>query len=281
MVDVGERVTMRPGDAGYPRRLDGVTDAPPLHVRGTLAERPHAIAVVGSRAAPRAVLDRAFELAHHAATRGHAVISGGALGVDAAAHRGALAGGGHTIVVLGSGLDVLYPDRNRALFAAIVAAGGALVSKFPHAAAPLPGHFVARNRIIAALADLIVVVGAERGSGSLHTARAAVELGRRLAAVPGTTGTDALIAAGAAVVETAVDLDLAVAGTPRRRALRALDATEAAVIAALDPTAARTADVVAAAAGLRLPLALGLLATLEVDGWVVPVAGGAYVRARG
>lgn len=273
-------VTVQGGDDGYPRRLAGVARAPALHVCGALVDRPQAIALVGSRAATHDVLRRAHALAGAAASRGVAIVSGGAVGVDGAAHRGALAGGGYTIVVLGTGVDVAYPDRHRDLFAQIVGAGGALVSMFPHGSGPRPGNFVARNRLIAGLADLTVVVGAERGSGSLYTARHAVALGRGLAAVPGTPGTDALIAAGAAIVETDGDLALALAGTPRRPTRRALDGDEARVIAALDPTAPRLADAVAEATGLRFPQVLGLLATLEIDGWVVPLAGGAYVRAR-
>ena len=129
------------------------------------------------------------------------MVSGGALGIDTAAHAGALDAGAATTVVLGSGVDVLYPDRNRALFAAVVDRGGALVSTFPMGAQPRPGQFVARNRIIAALADVVVVVSAGPASGSLHTARHAAALGRRLAAVPGSPGTQALLTAGAALVE--------------------------------------------------------------------------------
>jgi len=257
-----------------------VSRAPVLRGCGGLRDDGPAVALVGSRAASALVLERAAGLARAAAEQGISIVSGGALGVDGAAHRGALAGGGHTVVVLGTGLDVPYPDRHRGLFDEIVAAGGALVSRFPDDATPRPGNFVARNRIVAGLADLVVVVGAERGSGSLHTARAAVELGRRLAAVPGTAGTDALLAAGAALVEREADLALALAGTPRAPIRRALDDAEAAVIAALDCVAPRAVDELADTLQLRLPVLLGLLLGLEVAGWVVPVAGGCYLRAR-
>src|SRR6185295_17591908 len=109
-------------------------------------------------------------------------------------------------------LDIIYPDRHRGLFAAIVAAGGALVTAYPDGTPPRPGNFVRRNEVIAALADVVVVVSASAGSGALHTARAAIRLGRALAAVPGTPGTQLLVASGASPVATADDLDQVLAG---------------------------------------------------------------------
>lgn len=276
---VKARRTIAPEDGAYPRRLRGAR-APVLRVIGALDDRPRAVAIVGSRAASRGVLARAFALGRDAAAAGVAVVSGGAIGVDAAAHAGANAGGGGTVVVLGTGLDVLYPQRHRGLFAEVVARGGALVSSFPDDAPPRRAHFVQRNAVIAALADLVVVVGAEAASGSLHTARAAAGLGRRLAATPGTTGTDALLAAGAALVETGDDLLAALDGRTRAAARRALDPDEAAVVAALDPVRPRTAAHVAAAIGRGHLDTVALLGELELAGWVVPTAGGAYVCAR-
>jgi len=269
-----------PGNAGYPRRLTALgARRPSLHVQGTITDPPLAVAVVGARAASADELRTSHALAAHVATAGGVVVSGGALGVDAAAHRGALEAGGATVVVVGTGLDIIYPDRHRGLFEAVVDRGGALVSMFPAGTPPRAGNFVRRNRVIAALADLIVVVSASARSGSLHTARAAAELGRRVAAVPGSPGTQALIAAGAAVVETGADLDLALAGTPRRPARRALRPDEQRVWDALDPAQPRDAGDVAAAAGVRLATALVLLSDLEAAGWIVPVAGAAYLRS--
>ena len=112
-------------------------------------------------------MDRAHALARHLAGRGIHVVSGGALGIDGAAHRGALAGGGTTTVVLGNGCDIAYPDRHAALFARVLRDGGALVSRHPDGTTPRRGMFLARNPLIAALADLCVVVEADARSGSL------------------------------------------------------------------------------------------------------------------
>src|SRR5262249_19174415 len=127
-----------------------------------------------------------------------AVISGGALGVDAAAHRGALAAGGTTYAVLGCGVDVVYPDRHGQLFAQIAEAGG-LLSEYPLGTPPRSGQFPVRKRIGGALARAGLVVEARPRSGALITARLGRETGRRVLAVPGSAGTDALIAAGAAL----------------------------------------------------------------------------------
>jgi DNA processing protein len=158
---------------------------------------------------------RAHALAKHLAGRGVHVVSGGALGIDGAAHRGALAGGGTTTVVLGTGCDVMYPARHAPLFADALAAGGALLSLMPDGATAKQGSFVSRNDLIAALADAVIVVEAEVKSGSLSTAHAAFKRGRVVAAWPGSPGCDRLIALGAGVVESSEDAERALAGAPR------------------------------------------------------------------
>ncbi|HMF43516.1 MAG TPA: DNA-processing protein DprA, partial [Polyangia bacterium] len=150
------------------------------------------LAIVGARAASTAMCRLASELAASAARRGFTIVSGGALGIDAAAHRGALDAGGVTFAVLGCGVDVVYPDRHAALFAEVAAAGG-LLSEYEPGTQPRHGQFPARNRIIAALAETVLVVEAGFASGALITARAAAKLGRKLLAVPGSPGTDDLI----------------------------------------------------------------------------------------
>jgi DNA processing protein len=161
-------------------------------------------------------MDRAHALARHLAARGVQVVSGGALGVDGAAHRGALAGCGTTTVVLGSGLDVLYPVRHAPLFCEILAHGGTLAGMVPDGTAPRAGTFPQRNQLIAALADAVIVVEADVRSGSLSTAAAARRFGKIVAAWPGSRGCERLLAAGAAIVESCGDAELALAGTPRR-----------------------------------------------------------------
>ena len=165
------------------------------------------VAIVGSRAATRSAADRIFALAAELAEAGWGVISGGALGIDAAAHRGALHGKGATFAVLGCGIDVVYPDRHRRLFDEVIAGGGGLLSEYPPGTPPRPGQFPARNRIVAALAQMVIVGESRTGSGALITARLATTLGRPLLAIPGSAGTDGLLATGGALpVESAADV---------------------------------------------------------------------------
>lgn len=280
-----ERVRqIEPGDAAYPRRLQASSHTfgrplPSLHVLGTIVDARFSVALVGARAASAEAIATAHALASHAIGAGAVVVSGGALGVDAAAHRGALAAGGSTVVVVGTGIDIIYPDRHSALYAAVVDRGGALISMFPTGTQPYAGNFVRRNRVIAALADLVVVVSASARSGSLHTARAAADLGRQVAAVPGSPGTQALLASGAAVIETGADLDRALLGHARRLDRRALTAVEQQVWDVLDAAQPRDAGDVSATTGLRLGAALVVLSDLEAAGWIVPVAGAAYLRS--
>lgn len=145
---------------------------------------PPLIAVVGTREPDHDAMHVAERIAEGVARAGHTVLSGGALGIDAAAHRGALLGEGRTVVVLPSGLGHLYPLRHGSLYRAVIAAGGALVSQFRPETPPSRWTFPRRNELVAALADVLVVVQAPAQSGSLHAARLAMKLGRRVLAVP-------------------------------------------------------------------------------------------------
>ena len=187
------------------------------------------------------------------------VISGGALGIDGAAHRGALAGHGATTVVLGTGCDVAYPDRHATLFATIVARGGALVSLREDGAPPRRGSFLSRNPLIAALADVVVVVEADARSGSLSTARAARRFARTVVAWPGSRGCELLLASGAAVAEHEGDVDAALAGEPR---MPSRDPDEAAVRAALQ-AGARTVEQIVTETRLPVRVVLRALARLS------------------
>ena len=174
-----------------------------LQIRGTLDDGP-AVAIVGARAASGDGMANAHRLGRYLATRGVRVVSGGALGVDGAAHRGALAGGGATTVVLGSGVDVAYPRRHAPLFAEVVDKGGALVSMFPLGTPPRAANFLRRNPLIAALADAEIVVEADVRSGSLSTAHGGAaclgRLARRVARQPA-AATASSLSGGAAIVE--------------------------------------------------------------------------------
>jgi DNA processing protein len=199
-------------DPLYPQRLLKIYDYPPfLYLKGSLLSGETAVAVVGSRLASvygRFVTEK---LSRELAMRGVSVVSGLARGIDAAAHRGALAGKGRTIAVLGCGLDVVYPPENEAL-AAEIASRGALVTEYPFGTQPDAPHFPARNRLISGLSLGVVVVEAGEKSGSLITARIAAEQGRSVFAVPGeigsagSRGTHHLIRQGAQLVESVDDI---------------------------------------------------------------------------
>lgn len=171
-------------DPGWPSRLSELRDPPvQLRVAGTLPNLHGAVAVVGTRYADDAALQFAHELGMALASAGRAVISGGALGIDAAAHRGALDAGGVTVCVLATGFDRTYPPQHGPLFSEIVT-HGALVTEQADGLPPLGWAFLARNRLIAALADLVVVVQAPLRSGALSTAAVAKRLGKPIFSVP-------------------------------------------------------------------------------------------------
>lgn len=227
-----------------PERLQALGWDRPVYLRGAALGAGPAVAIVGARAASQLGMDRAHAVARHLAGRGVHVVSGGALGIDGAAHRGALAGGGTTTVVLGSGVDVPYPVRHAALFEDVVAGGGTLVSLFPDGTQPLRSTFPQRNPLIAALADVVIVVEADVRSGSLSTAAAARGLGRLVVAWPGSRGCERLLAAGAALIESETDAELALSGTPRYPAPRTLDVSAQLVHDAIANGAAGVDDIV-------------------------------------
>jgi DNA processing protein len=197
----------------YPAQLREIPDAPEvLYVRGRI-ERGDAlaVAVVGARRATPYGVGVAESLSAELGARGVTVVSGLARGIDSAAHRGALRGGGRTIAVLGCGADTIYPPDNRPL-AREIEARGAVVSQFAPGTPALPHHFPIRNRVIAGLSLGVLVVEAAERSGALITARLAAELGREVMAVPGrvtseaSRGAHALLRDGAALVESWEDV---------------------------------------------------------------------------
>ena len=205
---------MRRGDPAYPQRLARLSDPPPvLHVRGALpCPWGPAVAVVGSREAEPSARRHAAEIAASLAAAGVIVVSGGARGIDTAAHEGALEGGGTTVAFLGSGLDRAYPPSNRELFARMAAEGGAVASELEPETPPSRWTFPRRNRLIAASSDLVLVVQAPARSGALITAELARRVGVPVAAAPGPAGcarnrgNNGLIRGGAALVESASDV---------------------------------------------------------------------------
>lgn len=282
-------------DEGYPAPLRQLSLPPPaVFVAGRPeATAGEAVAIVGSRRASAYGVEVATWLATELARSGLTVVSGFARGIDAAAHRGALAAdGGRTVAVLGCGLAQDYPRGHRPLGAAI-RERGALLSEFPCNAAPLQQNFPVRNRIIAALARATVVVEAAPRSGSLITARYALDSGREVLAVPGritdelALGTNELLRDGATPVTHPADvLDAIASGTvlPRAgaRAVRTLPADARAplkaLFAALDSATPRAPESLAEAAGLAIECTLTMLLDLELTGYAVREAGGGYRR---
>jgi DNA processing protein len=285
--------TLDPRDARYPALLAAMEAPPHLWVRGTLVpEDALAIAIVGTRRASAYGVAVAERLGFDLAARGMTVVSGLARGIDTAAHRGALAAGGRTLAVLGSGIDVIYPPESRAL-AEEIAAHGALVSQFPPGTAPLAWRFPARNRTLAALVLGVVVVEAPERSGALITASQAGELGREVFAVPGqitspaSQGSNALIQDGAKLIRSWQDV---VQELPDewRRAVRApspgaeldppaADSDEARVLALLSADEPQHIETLITRAGCGPGRVAAALLELELDGRVRQLDGQRWI----
>ena len=201
------------GDGNYPSFLEEAP-LPPLgiYVLGILEFSPLSIAIVGTRAATPRGKEAARIFAVKLGAAGFTIISGLAMGIDEAAHRGALDGGGRTVAVLGTSLDNIYPKQNEGLAKRILSSGGAIISEFPLGQEYHPQNFLIRNRIISGLARATLVIEAPEKSGALATARFALEQNREIFVVPGGIesqnykGSNGLIKAGAALVEGPQDI---------------------------------------------------------------------------
>jgi DNA processing protein len=277
------------GEPRYPAMLLEAPDPPLLlYVRGR-AELLHAdaIAIVGSRSPTAQGAENAQAFAQHLSAAGLTVVSGLALGVDAAAHTGALEGASSTIAVVGTGLDQIYPRRNRKLGERI-AAEGLIVSEYPLGMPPLANNFPQRNRIIAGLARGTLVVEAALQSGSLITARLANEAGREVYAMPGSIhapqsrGCHALIKQGAKLVETAQDILEELRLVPASSATAAIPCDSRSdvsdpLLAALgnDPA---TLDALSARTGLTAAALSVRLLDLELSGYVARLPGQLFQR---
>lgn len=276
--------------AHYPPSLHDIADKPVLlYVRGSLPLLQEAmLAVIGARNASEYGRRTARYFAAAVAREGLAIVSGAAYGIDAAAHQGALQAGGRTVAVLGCGVDVAYPAQHRSLLEEI-AAGGAIVSEFPLATRPEAFRFPVRNRIISGLARAVLVVEAGEKSGSLITARLALDQGREVMAIPGridsprSSGAHWLIQQGAALVQRPADVLEALAwqgSIPAEAADTAEpDVAPAArrVLQLLDsyPT---DIDSLARQSGLELTALQALLLALELQGLVRQMPGQLYEK---
>jgi DNA processing protein len=280
---------------GYPDALNDLDREAPAALMGrgdaTLLARlagDPGVTVVGSRRASAYGRGVARELGRMLSAAGLPVISGLALGIDTAAHRGAVEGGGATIAILGSGPDRAYPPSNRRLHSRIAEEGGVVLSELPPGTGAFRWTFPARNRVMAALGAMTVVVEAAERSGSLITVGFAQDLGREVGAVPGpvnswlSDGANALLADGAVVVRGAEDvldrlLGPGVGPRPARRAGPRLDETLATALAAVEEGRV-SPDEVAAALGGDAGAAASALARLELLGYVAGDVTGAYTR---
>ena len=286
----------------YPEALKSIVDPPPvLFVQGDLRclGEPQ-VAIVGARRATPQGLRVAEEFAMQLVKAGLTVISGLAFGIDGAAHRGALGANGQTLAVLGNGLDTVYPPSNRKLADAIRATG-LLVSEYPPGTPPRRHHFPARNRLISGLSMGVIIVEAGERSGSLITARSALEQGREVFAVPGpinsvlSRGGHRLIKEGASLVESPADvlLELAprlqmICQSPRGEAqdkssmpapdILKLDTVTQEFLKHMDWTP-RTTDDLVDSTGLTIDTVSSMLLALELQGYVCSLAGGGvFVR---
>jgi DNA processing protein len=283
-------------DATYPRTLLEIPDPPSLLYavgRVELLQRP-SLAIVGSRNATAQGESNAETFSRAFSNAGLTIVSGLAMGIDAAAHSGGLAGPGSTIAVLGTGIDIVYPRRNAQL-AAQIAERGLLVSEFPLGTAPAAHNFPRRNRLISGLARGCLVVEAASASGSLITARTAADQGREVFAIPGSIhsplsrGCHSLIKSGAKLVESAEDVLDELSGFRRSgyasttaRAASAdgeQPATDSALLAHMghDPV---DVDALCTRAGMTAEQVSSELLRLELDGRIAALPGGLYQRLQ-
>jgi DNA processing protein len=275
-------------DPTYPALLLPHDDAPPLlFVRGTLPKQT-GVGVVGSRRATVYGRGQASRFARALAEAGLTLVSGGAAGIDTAVHRGALEVGGATVAVVACGLDISYPSENRGLFDLIAEQGGAVVSEYPVGTTPEPWRFPARNRIIAGMTPLTLVIEAPETSGALITARNAAEYGREVFVVPGpvdsgrSRGGHRLIQDGASLADGPEDILAALDSVPKTVSIAtpapALQGDEALLYAQLGSNP-RHLDELAEAANLSSPQASVAITLLEMKNLVRREPGGFFLRA--
>ena len=273
-------------DSDYPPQLLQIADPPPLlYVKGRRELlTAQAIAVVGSRNATPQGISNAEQFSRSLSAAGLTITSGLALGIDAAAHQGGLSGAGSSIAVIGTGLDIIYPRRNKEI-ALRLAKEGAIVSEFPLGTPAIAGNFPRRNRIISGLSRGCLVVEATLNSGSLITARLAAEQGREVFAIPGSIhspfskGCHALIKQGVKLVESAADIleELHWQMPVKQPSASTVDETTDPLLVAMgfDPIGI---DLLAIRSNLSAEEISAQLLTLELDGKVASLPGGLYQR---
>jgi DNA processing protein len=300
------------GDPWYPPQLRGIDNPPPvLYIRGQLEPDALRVAIVGARDSDDYGLELARDISEGLALAGVQVVSGGARGIDAAAHAGALWGSGTTIAVLGCGIDLVYPPENAPLFDRLARGGGAVVSEFPPGTAPDKRNFPRRNRTLSGISAAVVVIRASLGSGSLITANHAAQQGRPIFAVPGSAdeplsaGPNSLLTKDAARAVTSARDVLMGLGWRVPEALNArepvkrkkarslapqppaqvtniedvvLSDEERRLFEALDDRAPQHADELAQKTGIPVAVALSKLSELELKGLATQRPGKYFLR---
>lgn len=292
LIDVTRAWLAQPGnrlltllDPAYPPLLAQIADPPLLlYIRGhgALLQGP-ALAIVGSRNASTQGQANALAFARALSEAGLTIVSGLALGIDTAAHDGALRGCASTVAVIGTGADRIYPARNAAL-ARRIAEQGCMVSEYPLGTPPRPEHFPQRNRIISGLAAGVLVIEAAAGSGSLITARMAIEQGRDVFALPGSIhaalakGCHQLIREGAQLVECVDDVLLALSMAPLVRDAQPAPAAPASAVLAILGDDAMHIDAILAAGTMSASALSAELLDLEMAGVIARLPGGMVQR---
>lgn len=275
----------------YPEKLQHLSDAPEgIYVIGNLPDpKKPSVAIVGARMCSPYGRGQALSFAKTLSANGIQIISGLARGVDGYSHRGALEGGTATFAVMGCGLDHCYPKEHEKLRDEIVARGGGIISEYPICTPPLRAYFPQRNRIISALADLVLVVEAKEKSGSLITADCALEQGKTVYAVPGrvgdalSRGCNYLIAQGAGIAWSVecilqeLHINREKGGTSEEKISLATDLNL--VYSVLDLTP-KTMDQLAAELHLSIPALTELLLQLEMDGYIEAFGTNSFVRRK-
>lgn len=262
----------------YLQMMGGIANLPKsLYLIGKLPpEAQHSVSVIGTRKPSAYGQEVAYKLAYDLAKRGIVVVSGLALGIDAIAHKGALDAGGTTIAVMPGGLDEFYPRTNYRLAERIIAEGGALISEYPAGEQPFKANFVARNRIVAAIADGVLVIEAATKSGTIHTAGFALDYGRPVMAVPGnitnpmSTGTNRLISTGARLITRVEDVmaEIGVAAEHIQAPFPLGDTPDEAAIIKLLSRGVRDGDELQHLSGLAPAAYSQALTMLEINGVV-------------
>jgi DNA processing protein len=272
-------------NADFPDILREIAHPPKsINILGELPKDTKMVAIVGTRKCTPYGEQVAYQLGNELAKAGVVVVSGLAIGIDGMAHRGALDAGGRTIAVLAHGLGQIYPTRHRPLAKEILATGGALISEYDLGVPPAKFRFPERNRIIAALCDITVVVESPTEGGSLITARDANELGRQVMAVPGnitnesSAGPNNLIRKGAAPVTSATDIITALGYIAHEAVpVSARSPEEAAILELLGKGTAQSEDLIERS-GLSAASFANIISLMEITGKVRNLGAGQWVR---